>query len=132
MISGPLKRKGIGDGTSSNPAALNSWADAGHTARAGATRYYQVNTVNDLNQSFADIVSGVASCEYQLSMKPADASLVVAYVNGQPVASDPANGTTYDAGSNTLVFHGSSCDLIKNGGATKVDIVYGCPPPQVV
>ena len=118
---------GIGDGTSSNPAALNGWADAGHTARPGATKYYQVNTVNDLQQAFADIVNGVASCTYQLSMKPADASLIVAYIGGVAVPQDPTNGTTYDPGTNTLEFHGTSCDQIKGGAASSLDIVYGCP-----
>lgn len=122
---------GIGDGTSSDPATLNSWADAGHTARAGTTKYYQVNTVNDLQSSFADIINGVASCTYQLSMTPPDPSLVVAYVNGMAVPQDPANGTTYDAGSNSIIFHGASCDSIKNGGATSLDIIYGCPSAPI-
>lgn len=118
---------GIGDGTSSNPNTLNSWADAGHTARAGATKYYQVNTTNDLATAFTDIVNGVATCTYALSMTPPDPSLVTGYLNGQPVPNDPANGTTYDAGSNSLTFHGTSCDAIKGGQATTVDIIYGCP-----
>jgi hypothetical protein len=118
---------GIGDGTSSNPAALNSWAEAGHTARTGTTEYYQVNTVNDLQAAFADIINGVASCTYQLSMKPADASLIVAYIGGVAVPQDATNGTTYDAGSNSIVFHGMSCDQIKSGAASSLDIIYGCP-----
>jgi hypothetical protein len=118
---------GIGDGTSSNPAALNSWADAGHTARAGATHYYQVNTAADLTNAFADIITGVTSCTYALTQKPADASLIVAYIGGVAVPQDPTNGTTYDPGSNSLVFHGTSCDQIKSGAATSLDIVYGCP-----
>jgi hypothetical protein len=118
---------GIGDGTSSNPAALNSWADAGHTARTGATHYYQVNTVNDLTTAFADIVNGVASCTYQLSQKPSDASLIVAYIGGVAVPQDATNGTTYDPGTNSLVFHGTSCDQIKSGASSSLDIVYGCP-----
>jgi hypothetical protein len=118
---------GIGDGASSDPNALNSWADAGHTARAGATKYYQVNTAADLANAFSDIVNGVASCTYQLTMKPADASLIVAYIGGNAVPQDSANGTTYDPGSNSLIFHGASCDQIKSGAATSLDIVYGCP-----
>ncbi|MGZ3426845.1 MAG: vWA domain-containing protein [Polyangia bacterium] len=118
---------GIGDGASSDPGALNSWADAGHTARAGATHYYQVNTAGDLTTAFADIVNGVASCTYALTMKPADASLIVAYIGGVAVPQDPANGTTYDPGSNSLLFHGSSCDQIKSGASSSLDIVYGCP-----
>jgi hypothetical protein len=122
---------GIGSDTNSNPTALNSWADAGHTARSGATHYYQVNTVNDLQQAFADIIGGVASCTYQLSMKPQDASLVVAYLNGMAVPNDPTNGTSYDAGSSSLVFHGTSCDQIKGGAITNVDVIYGCPSPPI-
>jgi hypothetical protein len=118
---------GIGNDTNSNPGALNAWADAGHTARTGATHYYQVNTANDLTAAFADIVNGVASCTYQLTQKPADASLIVAYIGGVAVAQDPANGTTYDAGSNSLVFHGASCDKIKSGATSSLDIIYGCP-----
>jgi len=118
---------GIGDGASSDPNALNSWADAGHTARAGGTKYYQVNTAADLANAFTDIVNGVASCTYQLTMKPADASLIVAYIGGTAVPQDAANGTTYDPGSNSLVFHGTSCDSIKSGAASSLDIVYGCP-----
>ena len=60
-------------------------------------------------------------------MKPADASLIVAYIGGVAVPQDPANGTTYDPGSNSLVFHGASCDQIKAGAASSLDIVYGCP-----
>ena len=118
---------GIGDGASSDPNALNSWADAGHTSIAGATHYYQVNTVADLQKAFNDIVGGVASCSYQLSMKPSDASLIVAYINGVAVPQDPTNGTTYDPASNTLDFHGTSCDQIKSGASSNLDIVYGCP-----
>ncbi len=122
---------GIGSDTNSNPAALNSWAQAGHTARTGATEYYQVNTVNDLQAAFQDIVNGVASCTYQLSMKPSDPSLVVAYIGGVAVPSDAANGTSYDPGTNSLVFHGTSCDQIKSGAATSLDIIYGCPAPPI-
>src|SRR5262249_41448264 len=59
--------------------------------------------------------------------KPQDASLIVAYINGQQVPNDPTNGATYDPGSNSLVFHGTSCDQIKAGGASNLDVVYGGP-----
>lgn len=122
---------GIGDGTSSNPRTLNDWADAGHTARAGATKYYQVNTASDLAAAFTDIVSGVAQCSYVLTMKPKDASLVVGYLDGRPVADDAANGTSYEAGANTLVFHGQSCQAIKSGMVRQIEVRYGCPPPAI-
>jgi hypothetical protein len=123
---------GIGADTQSNPAALDGWATAGHTARASGTPlYYQANNVTDLQTAFADIISGIASCEYQLTQKPDDPSLLTAYLDGQAVANDPANGATYDAGSQSMIFHGTSCDKIKSGAVAKVDVVYGCPSPTI-
>ena len=39
---------------------------------------------------------------------------------------DASNGVTYDQGSQSMVFHGTSCDQIKGGGSVKLDIIYGC------
>jgi hypothetical protein len=122
---------GVGDVNSSNPTLLNAWADAGHTARMGPTHYYDANDVNALAMSFQTIIGTVASCTYALGSKPDDPSLVTAYLDGKPVPQDPKNGVSYDAASNSLVFHGTSCDQIKAGGATKVEVVYGCPSPTI-
>jgi hypothetical protein len=122
---------GVGDVNSSNPALLNAWADAGHTARTGATHYYDATDVNSLAMSFANIVGNVASCTYALMSKPDDPSLVAAYLDGKPVPQDPTNGITYDPATNSLTFHGTACDQIKAGGTTKVDVIYGCPSPTI-
>src|SRR5262249_12000504 len=110
---------GLGDGTQSDPQQLNDWADAGHTARAGAEKYYQANNITDLTTAFESILSGIASCTYQLSKKPDDPSLLIAYIDGVAVATDPTNGMTYDDGSTSIVFHGTACDKLKAGGAAK-------------
>jgi von Willebrand factor type A domain len=123
---------GLGADTDSNPAQLDEWAVAGHTDRAGAMhKYYQANNINDLDMAFAEIASGIASCTYQLSMAPDDPSLIVVTVDGSPVVMDATNGFTYDAGSQSMTFHGAVCDAVKNGTAKQVDLVYGCPPPPV-
>jgi hypothetical protein len=119
---------GIGDGTNSDPAELNAWAEAGHTARTGApTKYYQANDVNQLQSSFDSILAGIASCNYQLTSPPSDPNLLVPYLDAQPVANDPVNGFTYDAASKTITFNGASCDRLKAGAVTKVEFIYGCP-----
>jgi hypothetical protein len=124
---------GIGDGTQSDPGELNRWADAGGTARAAqGTKYYQANNITDLNQAFGEIIGAVASCTYQLADRPPEANLLVPYLDGQAVAPDPNHGFSYDAGSNSLVFHGSACDRIKAGGVTNVDVIYGCPSPPIL
>jgi hypothetical protein len=122
---------GIGDGTKSDPKQLNDWATAGHTAIAGATRYYQTNNVIQLTTAFDSILSGIASCTYQLATPPQDPALLISYIDGIAVSIDATNGVTYDAGSNSLQFNGASCDKLKAGGATKVDVIYGCPSPVI-
>lgn len=104
---------------------LNEWAVAGHTEQAGPTKYFVAATVADLQNAFQSIVSGVASCTYQLQSPPADASLVAPYIDNQPVLDSSSDGFTYDAGSHTVTFHGIACDKVK--AASKVDFIYGCP-----
>jgi len=121
---------GIGDGTQSAPQTLDSWATAGHSARKTSPLYYQANNVNDLNMAFGEIVAGIASCTYKLTDKPDDPNLLTSYIDGHLVPVDAANGMTYDPGSQSVEFHGMSCDKIK-AGAAKVDVIYGCPSPTI-
>ncbi len=124
---------GIGDGTNSNPQQLNDWAVAGHTDRAGmSTKYYQANNITDLQGAFENILQGIASCTYQLGSKPTDPNLMVPYLDGTAVPADPANGYSYDAASNSLTFHGTSCDKVKAGGVSKIDLIFGCPSPPII
>ena len=53
----------------------------------------------------------------------------VAHWFGQ--TTDPNNGVTYDAASGSIIFHGAACDAVKAGGATAVDVIYGCPSPAI-
>jgi hypothetical protein len=123
---------GIGADTDSNPQQLDEWAVAGHTDRTGAPhKYYQANNVTDLQSAFAEIASGIASCTYQLSMAPPDPNLLVAEFDGVAVPDDPVNGATYDAGAQSVTFHGTSCDQLKSGSVKSVDFIYGCPSPPI-
>ena len=124
---------GVGADTASNPALLNQWAEKGHTARMNATtEYYQANDAGGLVASFDAIIGEASSCTYKLMTPPADPTLVVGQLDGVAVASDAANGFTYDATSTSLIFHGTSCDKIKQGKVAKVDVQYGCPPSQIL
>jgi hypothetical protein len=117
-------------------ARLDSWAVAGHTQRmtgkAGDPLFYQADNVTDLDAAFADIVTGVTSCTFNLMQAPPNPALLATTLDGKPIANDPVDGATYDAATQSLVFHGASCKRISDGTASKVDVVYGCPPPQAV
>jgi hypothetical protein len=111
-----------------NPALLNDWAVAGHTARAGVTQYYQASDVVALQAAFEEIVIGVAQCTFNLATAPADPSLVAGFINGVAIPADLVNGFSYDAGTLSVTFHGTSCMQIQSDPMADVQIVYGCPP----
>lgn len=123
---------GIGDVNNTNPTLLNQWADAGHTARAGATHYYQTNSPQDLKAAFDAIVGGIVSCDFKMMQNAPDASLIRVTENGQLVSPSPTSGYTYDATTNTVTLHGAACDMLKTNAATKVGVSYGCPGPPPI
>ena len=123
---------GIGAATNTDPTLLNAWADAGHTARSGATHYYQTNSSADLMAAFDAIAGGIVSCDFQMTQAAPDPSLITVTENGTPVSPSPTVGYTYDAATNTVTLHGAACDALKNDANTKVSVVYGCPGPPPI
>jgi hypothetical protein len=124
---------GVGDATASNPTLLDSWADAGHTARTGApTKYYQANSPQDLKDAFDTIVASVVSCKFQLGQAPPDANQLYVWEDGKQVPADPANGYRYDPNGPSVTLNGAACDAIKQKPSTKVQVIYGCPTPPIL
>ncbi len=117
---------GLGSGTSSSPGALNAWANAGHTALTGTTQYYQANDVTQLTSALSAIVGSLASCTYMLDTAPSDPSLLTAYLNGTSVTMNSADGFSYNAGMQSIVFSGASCAQIQSDATSQVQILYGC------
>jgi hypothetical protein len=120
---------GIGADTNTNPTLLNAWADAGHTARSGATHYFQTNSPQDLKNAFDAIVGSVASCDFKMGQSAPDPTLINVTLDGAAVPKDPANGYSFDAQSDTVTLHGTACAKLQGDAAAKVSVIYGCPPP---
>lgn len=123
---------GIGDVNNTNPTLLNQWADAGHTARTGATHYYQTNSPQDLKAAFDAIVGGIVSCDFKMMQNAPDPTLIQVTENGQVLSPSPTTGYTYDASTNTVTLHGAACDMLKSNASTKVGVRYGCPGPPPI
>jgi hypothetical protein len=123
---------GIGDGTASDPTTLNSWADAGHTARTGTTHYYQTSSPQDLKAAFDAIVGGIVSCDFKMMQSAPDPSLIRVTENGSVLSPSPTNGYTFDPSTNTVTLHGAACDMLKSNASTKVGVLYGCPGPPPI
>jgi hypothetical protein len=123
---------GLGSETSANPELLNSWAQAGHTARQGAVKYYQASDAASLEKAFVDIVGGVATCTFKLNKTPDDPSLLSVTVDGASVATDPNNGASYDAGSISVELNGDACAKLRDGAQHKVEVIYRCPQSPIL
>ena len=123
---------GLGTETASNPTLLNAWADAGHTARSGATHYYQSNSSADLSAAFQTIVGGIVSCTFSLSSVPPDPTQLYVWLGGTQIPMDPGNGYTYFDGPPSVTLNGAVCDQLKADPSKKIRVVYGCPTPPGV
>jgi hypothetical protein len=129
---------GFGAETASGagPDTLNAMAAAGGFARncasapdacgAGDTcdpatklcgrRFYQAANQTELSKALAEIINLVGSTDICLlaldpAQRPSDPSLIIVYVNDEPVASGDSTWTLTDKG---VQFQGATCDRIKS------------------
>ncbi|HJZ88688.1 MAG TPA: vWA domain-containing protein, partial [Polyangia bacterium] len=119
---------GFGADTQANPQLLNQMAQAGGTARPGATSYYQVNNLSELQMAIQAISGSIVRCTYRLDRPPPDTTQLYVAFDNVLVSQDPVNGWTYDAAGPSLTFHGMACDRLRSGMVMSVAVQYGCPP----
>jgi hypothetical protein len=96
---------------------LNSLANAGGTAQAGATAFYGATSSNDLATAIEDIAVRVGGCRFDLpqNVTPADVSV---QVDGRDVARDTSRQNGWDlVDPNTVELFGVPCQEAVNGGA---------------
>jgi len=124
---------GLGeDINSSNPELLNDMADAGGQARSGAVKYFQANSLADLEAALAQIGGMVIGCNIALGTVPEFPDFLWVYFDGQPVPKDGnhANGWDYDSDRNAIDFYGTYCDQLRNGEIDSLEVKMGCAPPD--
>jgi len=121
----------IGLPGSGNPiyaSLLDTLASAGGTALPTSPKYYRVDSTNSgvlltaLKKIAAQIV---ATCEFKLTMAPAQANKVNVYFDEVVVPADPVNGWKIEGQTVTLL--GDSCAKVLNGDVLDVRIITGCP-----
>jgi hypothetical protein len=111
---------------------LDNFAQAG-----GTNHYYPASSPAELANAFASISQLVTTCTFALSLDPgADLDNVAVYLDKNLVQKDGNNGWSFGAGNQTVVLNGSSCEKVKSGVASNVQILVGCegdpPPPQTI
>jgi hypothetical protein len=135
MAAAGLKTFVVGiPGTELYTNALDAMAVAGGVpASMTSPKYYAVSAaggVAGLQQVFETITRQVImSCRQQLQSNPPDPKLLNVYVDGKLIPQAGDNGWTLDTSTSppTIVLKGMTCSTIEMSGASKIEIVYGCP-----
>jgi len=120
---------GIGeDLNASNPDVLNQTAIAGGRPRGGAVKYYQANSLSQLNQALSAISAAVFGCTFTVNPQPEDGEKLWVTFDGQVVIRDPAhrNGWDYNASLNQVSAYGGACSALQSGTIAEVEIWMGC------
>jgi von Willebrand factor type A domain len=108
---------------------LNRMAEAGGTARPGATRYYPASNRAELNAALDAITASLITCVFPLAHRPPDPSFVTVTVGGAPILRDPSHrqGWDYSNGETAIQVYGQACESLKKGTVQGAGIFYGCP-----
>jgi hypothetical protein len=117
-------------GISPDAGNLTGMAQAG-----GTSNYYSAKSPSDLVNALKAIAGQVASCTFTFATPPPDPQNVAVYLDKSMVTQDPADGWTFGASNTEVDFHGKSCDAIKSGTYSSVEIRFGCSgeaPPSVI
>jgi len=122
-ISVPTYAVGFADGI------LGSLAEI--ATNGGTGMPYNANTPASLEAALDAIAGAVVSCTFALDVVPEDPNEIYVFFEDMVpgIPNDPANGWTYDPNTNTVTFHGTACEALKNGGVVDVDVVFGCDVP---
>jgi hypothetical protein len=122
----------IGFAVGVDSAQMNAFATAGGVPASGATKFYDAADQASLDAALKTIAAKTLSCSYALETAPPSPDEIYVFLNDQKVSKDPSHmsGWDYDAATNQVIFYGQSCDDLKNGVVSDIDIVLGCDAPQ--
>ena len=110
---------------------LNTMGQAGGV-KTSAPWYWFAEDPGALDAAIGEVVKNAVSCTFQLNDTPPDPDKIYAYFDGTAVDADPGNGWTYDAATDTVTFHGTSCESLQSGSVKNVSVVFGCPDSTCV
>jgi hypothetical protein len=109
---------------------LDNFAVAG-----GTDHYYPATSAAELAAALDTISKAVASCTFEMSQTPPDPSNVAVYLDGVLVPMNADNGWAFGASAKTVILTGSVCEQVTTGGASRVQVLFGCPgqpPPPIL
>jgi hypothetical protein len=120
----------VGFGGAVDAQQLDAFAVAGGVPSSDpSAKFYKAENQQSLEAALNTIAKRTLGCEMTLGKTPPDPTKVyVFFDNTRQVARDGshATGWDYDATTNKVTFYGASCDELKAGTVTDVDVVFGC------
>jgi hypothetical protein len=125
----------VGFGAGVDVNQMNEFADAGGMPSGDPTNhFYLADDQASLDAALLAIATATLSCTFTLGEIPPDPSQIYVFFDNDPagIAADPSHmqGWDYDAATNQVTFYGATCDAIKAGTVSDVDIVFGCDEPS--
>lgn len=122
----------LGFGAGIDPAQMNKFADAGGVPAGDPTKYYDASDQASLDAALKTIADKTLGCTFSLDETPPSPDEIYVFFNNvDSVMRDATHmtGWDYDAANNQVTFYGATCDKLKTGEVTDVDIVFGCDEP---
>ena len=122
----------VGFGDEIDPVQMDIFAEAGGVPAVGATKFYNASDQASLDAALAVIAEKTLGCVFTLQDTPPNPDeIFVFFDNTDSIPRDASlvDGWQYDPATNQVTFYGPSCDLLKQGQVTDVDIVFGCNEP---
>jgi hypothetical protein len=96
-------------------------------ARQGGTdKFYPALSPQSLVDALNTIAGIVASCVYTMTSTPPDPTNLGVYLDKHFVLQSASDGWTFRE-SNVVVFNGPTCERIKTGSFSQVQVLFGCP-----
>ena len=92
----------------------------------GTNKFYPALSPQALTAALNAIVGTVASCVYTMASPPPDPNNLGVYLDKQLIPGSATDGWTLSSPS-AVTFHGPTCERIKAGTYTSVQVLFGCP-----
>jgi hypothetical protein len=124
---------GVSTGASPADATLTDVAIAGGYPRAGSPSYYPVSSTAELTAALRALVDMTPNCTFALPPAPVPYTSVDnigVVVSGTQIPRDTSHtgGWDYTNSAHTAIeIYGPTCDEIKAGTVTSVQILFHCP-----
>jgi hypothetical protein len=113
-------------GSQAYAEVLTDMAFAGGAAMVAAPFYYDVQDLSTLAAVFQTIAGGEVPCDITVDNPPSSMGYTNVYLDQQLVYYDPVDGWTWSA-PNVITLHGASCNELRSGAISQVQVVSGCP-----